>query len=287
MKTKTHIFLLIVVLMTIWGCNPQKSKLKNRWIVLDDSALSADDRKTLLDLGHSLSIHINDFTSNSLSGSFIQFSSMGRYNLRMNTIYSEGTWKLQNDSMIMLVALTHDSIPLKIVSLKDDTVTLHFQTGQNLANYLNLMSDDRPVTFISDTISYLFDPNPYSYSMNKWARKSTHKLTDEEIRSKLLGYIEYLIVIIKDQRDNSRYLEKITNPIELAANGISLVKIDRVDPEWQNLFYDQEGFEKAFHILSACFNCNINVLQTTDLVELDSNILEQIATIIKAKKECN
>jgi len=77
-----------------------------------------------------------------------------------------------------------------------------------------------------------------------------------------------LIVVIKDEHNNSNYLDKITNPVLIAANGISLIKKDKVDPEWQNLFYNQEGFEMAYDMLQQTFGCNINLIQTDNLPNL-------------------
>ena len=279
-----NIYLAILAcLLLAYGCNPKKSQLKNRWVLLEKPGISAEERRGLYRLMHSLPIVVHDYTGDPLSGSFLQFSLTGKYNLRMNTIYSEGKWELENDSTIMLVASTADSIPLRF-NFRKDTLSVYFLPGHSFANYLNYLSNDTAVTFITDTISYFFKANPYGFSKNQWAVKSKHKLSEREIRQKLVNYLDYLILILKDERDNSRYLDKIANPIRIASNGISLVRKKAVEPEWQNIFYDQEGFEKAYDLLQNTFDCNIILKETLDFTELDSDILSQMKRIISQEK---
>jgi hypothetical protein len=81
-------------------------------------------------------------------------------------------------------------------------------------------------------------------------------------------------------------LDKIANPIRIAANGISLVHKKAVDPEWQNIFYDQEGFEMAYSILQNTFDCDIQLKQNVDFTDLDADILNQMKHLILPEKKC-
>lgn len=280
----TRYFILVFLFIIITSCH---HKLKERWVLLEKKgSLTSEERNRLNKIKFLINFRVNDYTADPLSGSFIQLSTLGKYNLRMNTIYSEGKWTVTNDTTILLIASTSDSIPLRVVSCRNDTLRIKFLTGNSFANYFNYLSNDEPLTFITDSISYFKKANPYSYKLNKWALKANHKLTEKEIRAKLINYIDYLIAILKDPRDNSNYLDKVINPVCIANNGISLVRKNRVDPEWQNLFYTEEGFNTAYNLLQNTFRCNVNIKDTHDLVDLDVDILKQIRVIIKQEKHC-
>lgn len=255
--------------------------MKERWILVENETRLSKDfdlfKQVIIDLTGS-GPH-NRFKS-AISGSFIQLKSGSNYNFRIGSIYTQGKWDLKNDSTLVL-ASGKDTIPMQIVKHKNDTLRLRFISGHNLANYLDAFTEGVVLTFIPDTITYLSANNPYSFKANKWAVKATHKLTEQEIKDKVLNFIDYLILVLKDSRKNEDYLELITNPVNVAANGLSLIKPDRVDPEWRNLFYDEEGFRKAFHLLEMAFNSDVKIIETDDTVELDVDILKQLKVYIR------
>ena len=277
--------LLVIVLLVVVSCNPQKSRLKERWVLLEnETRLSKDfDRfnQVIIDLtGPRSDVRYKS----AISGSYIQMKSFNNYNFRIGSIYTQGKWNLKNDSTLVFVASKKDTIPMQIVKCGKDTLKLRLISGHNLANYLDAFTESITLTFIPDTITYYTSNNPYSFKANKWAVKATRKLTEKEIKAKLVNFIDYLVLVLQDSRKNENYLELITNPINVAANGLSLIKPDNVDPEWRNLFYDEEGFQKAYQIMMAAFNSNVKILQTNDTVELDVDILKQLKTFIKKYK---
>jgi len=284
---KIYAVILITVALILESCNSHPNKLAERWVLGKGPSDSPSTIHSQINsLGLDYRVLIYDFTQSPLSGSFIQLKPFGKYNLRISTIYSEGRWKRANDSTLILVATTADTIPIRVMNCDGDTLKIKFLRGRSFSNYLNYLSNDITLTFVSDTIWYVKTKNPYSFKYNRWAVKAKQKLTETEIRHKLLNYIDYLLAILKDPRDNSKYLDKITNPITIAANGISIKGIKEVDPEWQNLFYDKEGFETAYHILQNTFLCDVRIMETRDFVALDVDILKQIREIIKRKKKC-
>jgi hypothetical protein len=280
---KIPTIILVTAILILASCNSRPNKLANRWVLIKGTSDLLSDIQSQI---YNFPVQIIDFTQSPLSGSFIQLNPFGKYNLRISTIYSEGKWKRTNDSTLILVATTADTIPIRVMNCDGDTLKIKFLTGHNFSNYLNYLSNDITLTFVSDTIWYFKTKNPYSLKYNQWAVKAKHKLTEAEIREKLLNYIDYLLAILKDPRDNSKYLDKITNPITIAANGISIKRKDDVDPEWQNLFYDKEGFETAYHILQNTFLCDVRIIEASDFIALDVDILKQIREIINRKKKC-
>lgn len=276
-------FTVILLVILFSACH---SNLKDRWVYIKGKGNHPQGENRGPDFSRFfMNLSLID-KSDPLSGSFFQLNNFGKYNLRMSTTYSEGKWSFLNDSILQLVSSTSDTIPVRLESCKNDTLKIRFLTGHNFANYLNYLSNDTTVTYLSDTIRYFKSANPYSYRCNKWAVKATHKLSEKEIREKLLNYIDYLIAVLKDPRENSGYLEKITDPVNVASNGISLKVKDRVDPEWRNLFYDEDGYTKAYNMLQSTFQCDVKLLDTKDFVELDVDILKQIRTIITSGKPC-
>lgn len=276
---------LLVIIAIASSCNLKKSKLEERWVLVEkETRLSKDFdiyNQVIIDFtGRSL----NSRNKSSISGSFIQLKSGSKYNFRIGSIYTQGKWNLKKNDSTLVLASGKDTIPMKIVQFSADTLKVRILSGHNVANYLDAFTESQTLTFIPDTISYFSSNNPYSFKANKWAVKATHKLTDQEIKTKVVSFIDYLILVLQDSRKNESYLEQITNPVNVAANGLSLIKPERVDPEWRNLFYDEEGFQKAYHLLEMAFESDVKIPETNDTVELDVDILEQLKEYIRKYK---
>ncbi len=279
---KSWLSFLVVVYFIAVSCNSQKSRLKERWVLLENETRLSKDFDRFNQIIIDLTGPRSDVRYKSaISGSYIQLKSGNSYNFRIGSIYTQGKWNLKNDSTLVFVASSKDTIPMQIEKCRNDTLKVRFISGHNLAIYLDAYTESVTLTFIPDTISYYTTNNPYSFKANKWAVKATRKLTEEEIKDKVVYFLDYLILVLKDSRKNENYLEQITNPINVAANGLSLIKPERVDPEWRNLFYDENGFQKAYQLLILAFNSDVKILQTNDTVELDVDILKQLKAFIR------
>jgi hypothetical protein len=281
---KSSLSLLLIILFLALSCNPQKSKLKERWVLLENKTRLSKDfesfNQVIIDLTGPRS---NVRYKSAISGSFLQLNSGNNYNFRIGSIYTQGKWNLKNDSTLVFAA-GKDTIPMQIIKCVNDTLQVRFISGHNLANYLDAFTESITLTFIPDTITYYTSNNPYSFKANEWAVKAKHKLTEQEIKDKLVNFIDYLIMVLKDSRKNENYIELITNPINVASNGLSLINSREVDPEWRNLFYDDEGFKIAYQILLRAFESDIKLLPSGDTVEFDVDILKQIKVFIKKYK---
>jgi len=101
-----------------------------------------------------------------------------------------------------------------------------------------------------------FKKDPFYPSNNKWRNKPNHSENQEEIVERLLNYIKHLAYIFKasDERgDHIASWKSSYGIIRVFGNGIGIEKIENIDENWINCFYNKEEALKAYEIYKSSF----------------------------------
>lgn len=213
-----------------------------------------------------------------LPGSFINLHTNGNFNARFFSCYVEGNWS-KTDSLLVLITSKHDTLQFETRIAEPDSLIF------NLVSINNIKSIHYTIGGVLNTIQYKDEENPYSKENNAWALKPDKKENAVEIRQRVLNYVNYLRLVLNDPYNNSDYLSLIDNPIRIANNGLSLKWIDEVDDWYKMTYYDQADFRIGYTMLSGAFRSGLDVMDTDDMVLLDTDLLKQIYKIIKEVRE--
>lgn len=213
-----------------------------------------------------------------ISGSFINLQTNGNFTARFFSRYFEGDWS-KTDSFLTLITSKQDTLRFETRVADPDSLILKL-VSVNSSKLLTYT-----IGGVLNTIQYKEEDNPYSKENNVWALKPDKKENAVEIRQRVLNYINYLRLVLNDPYNNSDYLELIDNPIRIATNGLSLKWIEEVDAAYKMTYYDEEDFKIGYAMLNGAFRCRLDVMDTDDMVLLDTDLLKQIYKIIKEVRE--
>ena len=178
-----------------------------------------------------------------------------------------GVWwsKLSDAQLIVFdsqsyALLADDSTYLNKYTSKDRDVKIKLNKENDLGDYMLLkdtialtINTEEPHVFSLGYSNPFVGKNPFTSKLNQWRNKAKTSENKEQIKKRVLGYLEYAKAKYKWASDNHLEfikLEKI-EPVLFASNG---TKIDEYSSyNWQYLFYNQEESQLAFKMLKDAF----------------------------------
>jgi len=275
MKKYINLLLVSAIIILLVSCNSEEKKLKQRWII---GQILAPENPWKVDSTYGACFtQLNKIYRRIQSNSFIWFQDDNKYNMRFGSVYAEGTYIINFEKKIIELKPNFGNIKPDLVEFTDNTLKMNFRMESDTAlgkgaDYFNRVEFE----CIKDTVEYSDEEKtPFSFEANAWAVPPTKKLDDREIKRRLINYIDFMILLLNDERNNSVTLETFDSPISVNKLNVELYAKDDFLKCWNNIYSDKENLNRAFTWLSRIFKFKMEHLKSKNFVERNTHILKQ------------
>jgi len=230
------IFYFLIILLLSNGCGPtlEKEKIIGGWRLAE--VISFDSDNPSID-----KMMKNNFGSVLVADGFVQYFFPDKNYTEITGYFAEhGKWAFQGNDKIkfgnrLLQIKSFEEIKgnefmIAAVEMREEDLKLELKFVREASMLNNFQSD------------------PFHPKNNLWRKKPNTKESDEEIKVRLINYVEHFTGILKaaSERDNNVVsFAHSLGIIQVYRGGIGVVKKKKINKDWINCFYDEEDAFKA------------------------------------------
>lgn len=161
------------------------------------------------------------------------------------TPYRQGTWSRQGDRLQLSLGESGSAYSFEIVE-QDENVLVLILLDTRTSDGELVISCRKSQQYIHDGVDLL------SPEENTWRIKPTRKEIAEEVRTRAIQHLDYLIRYFECVKANKQgYFETgiISSPFVFYAHGLGLSRETPFALRWQESFFDEENANQAFTYL--------------------------------------
>ena len=231
-----NIFYSILVFLIFYSCGPtiEKEKIIGGWRLAE--VISFDSGNAEVD-----KMMMNNFGSVLIADGFVQYFFPDRKFTEMTGYFAEhGKWAYQGSDKIKfgnrLLQIKQfeekkgREFMIAVVEMREEDLELELKFVREAKMLNNYKSD------------------PFHPKNNLWRIKPKQKETDEQIKARLINYVEHFAGILKASSEREGSVVSFAHSlgiIQVYRGGIGVVKKKKVNKDWINCFYDEEDAMKA------------------------------------------
>ncbi len=185
-----------------------------------------------------------------------------------------GKWVLDEKTKHISIVFTDGSkkdLQLKAIGVKN----LLLQNGKEPA--IKFVADGRKQKDVAD--------EPFYPANNKWRIKPLHSETDDAIKERVIGCVNFYSKFFKDNADRKAATISfygLPSCFKWYSGGISIINKEKVGTKWINCFYNKDqavqGQQLLENIISKKYNWN---RQEPQWVRQSADVLRQMADSLK------
>jgi hypothetical protein len=174
------------------------------------------------------------------AASFLNLQPEGKFTSYF-TAFDYGTWKLQEDSTLLLTSHNKGRLVLKVKMLDAKHMICINKSNQKVYRFNGFKNE-----FTADA------ENPFAITNNLWRVKAVHKESDAELSSRLKNHFRWWEKYFSWGLNNKLKIIDIRSTpsvLDMYANGFELKYYDYQFPEWKNIFYDTSNSWRAYEMV--------------------------------------
>lgn len=250
-----------------FACNSKPAALKNaadpkncEWYVIQDEKAGTS-------------------ISNKLDVYALRMYPNGTYTLCADLLFEQGVWRFDDQKKVMVLVPDTKNEEAKERYLVDQVLP----GNQTQFSFYHQYPPDKEnpdemidVRSISNQSTY----DPYHPDMNEWRKKPLSAESPEQIRKRVVSYLQFLKALYYHERDNGLLNAGGTwypQPIRFYSNKVSMAYADKLN-DWYNCFYNDEQGIEGYKLISAA------LMRTTIKGEDDNsrniNCVEQLLQLV-------
>jgi hypothetical protein len=151
-------------------------------------------------------------------------------------VYKTGKWSKQTSSLLLVEDNSGIKTEFNIKELDSDWLTL--QIARGAPNTEGALLKCQPSQkYINQDFDLL------SPEANKWQMKPTKKESEQEIKSRVLQHLDFLIQyfkLVEDKEQGYFEIDVLRTPFQFYANGLGVMRETESVEIWRTHFYDTE-----------------------------------------------
>lgn len=174
------------------------------------------------------------------AASFLNLQPEGKFTSYF-TAFDYGTWKLRDDSTLLLTSHNKGRLTLEVKLLDAKHMICLNKSNQKVYRFNGFKNE-----FTADAES------PFAIANNLWRVKASHKESDAELSSRLKNHFRWWEKYFSWGLNNKlKVLDIRSTPsvLDMYANGFELKYYDYQFPEWKNIFYDTANSWRAYEMV--------------------------------------
>ena len=225
---------LLIFSIILFSCKSREEETSFEKVWFYDDDLSAEKQME----------NISKYGGNSeysfSAASFLNLQPEGKFTSYF-TAFDYGTWKLQQDSTLVLTSHNKGKLLLEVKMLNPKQMICVNKSNEKVYRFNGFANE-----FSSDAES------PFSINNNLWRVKAGHKESDAELSSRLKNHFRWWEKYFSWGLNNKlKVIDIRSTPsvLDMYANGFELKYYDYQFPEWKNIFYDTSNCWRAYEMV--------------------------------------
>ena len=231
-----NIFQSILLILLFNSCGPdfEKEKIIGGWRLAE--VISFDSNNSDVD-----KMMRNNFGSVLIADGFVQYFFPDKNYTEITGYFAEhGKWSFQGSDKVRFgnrllqikgfETKKGNEFMIAEVEMREEDLKLELKFVREAKMLANYQSD------------------PFHPKNNLWRIKPKEKETDEEIKARLINYVEHFAGILKAASEREGNVVSFAHSlgiIQVSRGGIGVVKKKKINKDWINCFYDEEDAFKA------------------------------------------
>jgi hypothetical protein len=252
MKLSVTQFISLFAILFFWSCQPPLDQAICQAWQANDLTLSPDFEQTLARSADDRRKRLRAMLTFFLNQSDIRFYPSGQYGQLAESRYGSGQWSLQGD----------------LLTIKNQTGTYSCQVSRPNGESLRLtmvQSKDIPNGALSFTLRSHAEYELESIDLlaparNQWRHRSARPESFAELRQRLTDHMSYVVDYFElTNRPGQTYFNTahLASPFKFYQNGVGLLPLEELPPEWWAMFHDVQNAQQAYALLATVFQSSL------------------------------
>ncbi len=218
--------------------------------------------------------------------SVLRLYSKNRYNQFGQNGHSYGIWDYNNTTKVLHLQPTNGQLEYwqsyyKIIKHKSNALELKLFRNEEMK------PGTEELNFKLEGITSKYKGNdPFNAIFHKWRKKPLEPETKEQIKARVLDYLNFLKSVYEHAKANKFETIKMDwypNPIQMYySNGVRMANTEELI-DWNKCFFDEEQAIEGYKIISGPFQ-NIELPTTNNKLERNLDVIEQLLKQINTNK---
>jgi hypothetical protein len=298
MRLFPKILFLVICSTFFVACQTNEQRISRRWVFTDLQTPSSKALARAFDAG--LVAELTEDLRKKIQGNRLILDKDGTcYGVLLNR-YFTGHWDYSNTGQWVI---THLDYP-KQIDLKWTVTMSGFKNGKfdieaaklqqlnetitdSLENSkaVKLLDQSGIYTAIAESESADFDKkdaDPWSPALNQWRLKPTGHEDKSEIKKRVRNHLHFMYSFFSFAIRGERYWvsqDWFFSVIKPGRNGMALLSVKNIPPQWYNCFYDSVEAMQGYELLRETFHRHIKIPDETNSIVFNKLMLEELLSV--------
>ena len=299
MRLFPKILFLIICSTFFVACQTNEQRISRRWVFTDLQTPSSKALAKAFDAG--LVEELTADLRKKIQGNRMILEKDGKcYGVLLNH-YFTGHWDYSNTAQAVF---THFDYPKKAdlkwtvsnnsfsksefdidagkLQLMDRNMT---DTADEKDARNKLLDQNGTYTIMAESESDDFDEkdaDPWSPALNQWRLKPTGHEDKSEIKKRVRNHLHFMYSFFSFAIRGERYWvsqDWFFSVIKPGRNGMALLSVKNIPPQWYNCFYDSAEAMQGYGLLREIFHRHIKIPDETNSIVFNKLMLEELLSV--------